>query len=498
MNAIQNQALPEAILAAGADGHIVAASRACGKMFGMTEQDLLGQSVRRLLAEDTGQPQREELQALKPTESLQREVIARRADGTTFLCQLTAVRTQDGNAPLLFILRNITQSRELQDRMRQQEKLSALSRFISHLAHELSNPLTSVLGFSQVLVGHPDCPDKIRRDLRTILEQAQRCEKIVHNLLSFGCENKPEKTWIGINGVLESAVALLGDELQAAGIEVVKEFEQNLPKTMADYRQMERVFLNLITNAHQAMVMAKKGSRLLLRTSSLDGRVRVEIIDDGPGIPQEVLPRVLDPFFTTKAKGLATGLGLSICYGIVNEHGGRIDVQSQEGEGATFIIELPLRRPETCIEEKPAPLELEPPRPERRNLLVVDDEQPIIDLLFKVLSAEGHRVDTARDGAVSLRKMGTETYDLLITDIKMPVCDGQRLYERWQSLYPERARSALIITGDFANPKTREFLEHSGLRHIKKPFDLNQLLQTVRNMLNEIPPSRQSTFSNRL
>ena len=474
-----------AVLLADASGRITTVGDTCSSIFGTSKEDLIGNPFTTLLVEPRGKPLREELQKLQPGRSLSWELTARRADGATFACELTAVRTQSRDSQLVLIFQDVTLTRELQEQLLQREKLSSLGQLISGVAHELNNPLTCVLGFSQLAMGHPNCPEKVRRDLTNVFNQAQRCEKIVQNLLSFARKHKPEKRWIGINGVLESTVALLDYQLRVSDIEVVMDLDPNLPKTMADYHQLQQVFLNLITNAQQAIEMAGKGGHLHLRTRSCGNRLRIEIADDGPGIPEKVLHRVFEPFFTTKPSGAGTGLGLSICYGVISEHGGCISAHSPGGRGTTFVLELPVLAPETSEEARPQAASQLPAHPGRRNLLVVDDEEIVLDLLFEVLTAEGHRVDIARGGMVSLRKMEKEAYDLLITDMRMPGCDGPKVLERWQRLYPERARSVLVITGDLENPETREFIERSGLRYMTKPFQVGELEQTVRSILNE-------------
>ncbi len=483
------EAFPDTVLVADPQGLLLGASRACTTMFGLNEAELEGKPYEGLLDIGQGHPLPQEIRSLAPGAGLQREIQARRADGSVFEAHLTAVRSQGGEPLLLFTFKDITQGRELQEQLLQREKLSALGELISGVAHELNNPLTGVLGFSQLVMGHPDCPEKVRRDLRRIHEQAQRCERIVHNLLSFARKHRPEKRLLGVNGVLDSALALLDYQLHVENIRVVRDLETELPKTMADYHQLQQVFLNLINNARQAMVLAKKGGQLVVRTRSQDGWVRIEIADDGPGIPEELLPRIFDPFFTTKPKGIGTGLGLSLCYGMVSEHGGRIRARSRAGQGATFVVELPVRRSEAASEPPEAGAGKTPQPVSPRSVLVADDEEAIVELLYQVLSAEGHRVDTARSGDVALRKIENRDYDLLITDLRMPGCDGRRLCERWRSLHPERAGSVLLTTGDTLSDATRSFLEDSGVPHIEKPFDLKHLQDLIRSLLERTSPS---------
>jgi two-component system NtrC family sensor kinase len=474
-------ALPDTVLLCDSGGKVLCCSQACGPMFGAAEEDLAGAPFERLLDLDLDQSLPDDVRALRPGGSLEREARARRIDGSTFHALLTAVRVRSGEPLLLLIVRDVSRWKLLQENGLQREKLTSLGQLISGVAHELNNPLTGVLGFSQLMLGYADLPDRARGDLRTVIAQAQRCERIVRNLLSFAREHKPEKRPIGVNGVLESTLALLEYPLRSDNILVVKDLQEDLPLVTADFHQLQQIFLSLLTNAHHAMARTRRGNRIVLRTRAQEGWVRIEVIDDGPGIPEADLPRIFDPFFTTKPRGSGAGLGLSMCYGMVSEHGGRIRVSSHEGKGTAFTVELPAPLAEAASE---TPAEAgETGADGRPRILVADDEDSILDLLFRALTAEGYRVDTARSGEVALRKIDRGGHDLLITDLRIPGCDGLRLLEHWRTRHPERAESVLLTTGDTASEQTQELLERSPRSCIQKPFDLTELTQRVRSLL---------------
>ena len=201
----------------------------------------------------------------------------------------------------------------------------------------LLNPLAGVIGFSQLLL-MSNTDEKVRRKLQTINREAERCKKIVQNLQTFARKHKPQKDYIGVNGIIERTLELRSYQLNVDNIKVVTDLEPSLPKTMADFYQLQRVFLNIIINAHQAMASAAEGGELILRTRSRDDRIIVQIQDDGPGIAPEDLGKLFDPFFTTKEVGQGTGLGLSICYGIVEEHNGRLSAENNPTGGAIFNV----------------------------------------------------------------------------------------------------------------------------------------------------------------
>ncbi len=376
-----------------------------------------------------------------------------------------------------------------QSQLVQAEKMGAVGLLVSGVAHELNNPLAGVVGYSQLLLGS-GTDEKTRRGLEKINREAERCKKIVQNLQTFARKHKPQKDTVGINGIIEGALELRSYQLKVDNIEVRKDLDPTLPKTMADFHQLQQVFLNLIINAHQAMTGDKGEGYLVLRTRRTKDRIVAEIEDSGPGISPDNITKIFDPFFTTKEVGQGTGLGLSICYGIVEEHKGRISAHNRADRGAVFVVELPIMQPDgsEIAANQPEP---DTPRPPTgsRNILVVDDELAIIDILFQVLKADGHRVDTALNGAVALRKIQREQYDLIITDLKMPGMSGQDLYRRVREIDGDLSRRIIFSTGDVVSTDTHDFLTDSGNSYLQKPFELDAIRRIVRLALeNDCAP----------
>lgn len=366
----------------------------------------------------------------------------------------------------------------------QAEKLSALGELISGVAHELNNPLTGVMGYSQLLLG-ADCSDKIKSSLSKVHSEAVRCQKIVQNLLQFARRHKPEKCSVDINEVLEAALELRKYQLKVDNIEVVRELDERLPATTGDFHQLQQVFLNIINNAQQAMVGAHGRGRLILRTHLEGEEIVVSFIDDGPGVPEDQINKIFDPFFTTKAPGKGTGLGLSLSYGIIQDHDGTIGVRSTYGEGTTFQVVLPLLSPDlleprSAVEEAPAP------SPVGCQILVVDDERVILDLLATILETSGHRVDTATNGKRALEMLKKVRYDLIISDMKMPDIGGEVLWELVHASDPEMSRRIIFSTGDTVNPATRAFFERTGNHYLAKPFRVEDVDRTVQKALSDL------------
>jgi PAS domain S-box-containing protein len=242
------------------------------------------------------------------------------------------------------VARDVTERKRMQEQLILTHRLASLGELVSGVAHELNNPLTSVIGFSQLLM-EGEITDDIREDLSLVYSEAQRAAGIVQNLLTFARKHAPAKQLTRINNVIEDVLNLRAYWQRVNNIEVRRQFASDLPEIMVDFGQMQQVFLNIVINAEYFMIQAHNRGTLTITTEKVGDVIRISFADDGPGIAKENLTRMFDPFFTTKEVGVGTGLGLSICHGIVAEHGGRIHARSRWGEGATFVIELPTNSP---------------------------------------------------------------------------------------------------------------------------------------------------------
>jgi len=231
--------------------------------------------------------------------------------------------------------------KQLQQELYLAQRLASVGELAAGVAHEINNPLTGVLGFSQRLM-RKSTDEQLSRDLEIIHSEARRAAEVVQNLLTFARRRQPKKEYANINDIVNKTLELRAYALHTSNIEVVTNLAPDLLQIMVDFPQMQEVFLNVILNAEQAMSETHGKGKLIVKTRQIKDYVRISFADDGPGIPPENLDKVFDPFFTTRAEGGGTGLGLSACHGIVTEHGGRIYVRSKPGKGATFFIELPL------------------------------------------------------------------------------------------------------------------------------------------------------------
>jgi len=397
--------------------------------------------------------------------------------------------TIDGQPHLLCSMNDITEHKRAEDEKRQLElkaqatsRLASVGEMAAGVAHEINNPLTAVTGYAQLLMDREDISPDIRADLEAINDGARRVAGIVKRLLAFSRQTKPERKLVDINELIESTLILRAYHLRVNNIEVVTRLAPGILETVVDPGQIQQVLLNLIVNAETEMKLARGKGRLTITTEKKDNTIRTCVEDNGPGINPEVMNKIFDPFFTTREVGQGTGLGLSLCYGIITEHKGRIYVESKPGKGATFIVELPVIT-EVASLKPPEPVVKKSKKAAKARVLVVDDEQVVRDVVNRVLTGEGHKVETVDNAADALKKIESQKYDLMLVDVKMPGMSGVTLYKRIQKIDKSLARRVVFITGDIMGADTEKFLSETKVAHIDKPFDAGQLSREVRRAL---------------
>ncbi len=431
------------------------------------------------------------------------------------------------------IYRDLTAQRVFHSKLLQTEKLAALGQMVSGIAHELSNPLTSILGYAQRLLVNPNALERTE-EARQIYQEAERASGILRQLLLNARETIPERQLVSLNQIVMRATELQRFTLAAEKIRVELDLDPALPFVHGDTGQLQQVLINLLSNARHALEEQSQGGVIRLRTRTAGGRrVLLEVEDNGPGIPQAIQARIFDPFFTTKPAGVGTGLGLSIVLSVVREHGGSVRLQSPPQGGALFQIEIPaaterqqedalggevqhraeprMRKRKASISETPQlasaanprgqqPASAANSRPEQlastanaaiaslqaakpARVLVVEDEPTVARLIADVLEDEGMQVDVLLDGREALERAGRESYDLVICDMKMPGLDGQRFYRSLERNGNSLRERFLFVTGDVMAAQTREFLERHRLPYVAKPFRVEELTEKVRAVM---------------
>jgi len=397
-----------------------------------------------------------------------------------------AIAASQTDAGGLIALRDHTEERLLQERLLQSEKMASVGQLVSGVAHELNNPLTGVMGFAQLLLAR-DLDETIRTQIQTIYDEAERAAKIVQNLLSFARRRKPTKEMADANALLQRVLELRSYDFTVRNISLDMTLDTRLPRVWVDPDQIQQVFFNVIKNAEQAMIDAHGGGKLTVVTKGSPAGARISIADDGPGIPPETQRRIFDPFYTTKDVGQGTGLGLTICYSIIDEHGGRIWTEDNPGGGAVFHIELPVG----AGEERESPSEGDagavgaPTAVSGRRVLVVDDEVNIRLLLHDILRLDAHSVALASSGIEAADLVERERFDVIITDLKMPGMDGASFYRQVRQRDPALARRIIFITGDTVSPDTRAFLQRVSNPVLSKPFKIGPLRDAIEAVLSQ-------------
>ena len=386
--------------------------------------------------------------------------------------------------------RNEDHSRDLHHQLQQAEKMAALGQTISGVAHELNNPLATILSWAERLAEKP-ADEKTRRGLDVIRSESERAARIVRNLLTFARKRQTTRLMVDINEVVRETLVLRGYEQRVNNIRVTEHLSPSLPRVFADGYQLKQVVLNLVINAEQAILSARSDGRITVRTWEDEGVV-IEVNDDGPGITEEKQSRIFDPFYTTKEVGKGTGLGLSVAYGIVQEHAGRIWVVSQPGQGASFFVQLPIA-PEHASTAPAAPSHrTAPPAPSApvapefrgKRALVIEDEAALATAVAEALADAGFAVDRAGDGEEGLAAVAHRPYDLVVCDLKMPKLDGMQFYRAMAAAAPALARRVIFVTGAVTGSDAERFLEETACRWLPKPFRLADLLRAARDTLS--------------
>jgi signal transduction histidine kinase/CheY-like chemotaxis protein len=399
--------------------------------------------------------------------------------------EMTLRGFRDANAALLQLNKTLeVRANELAAKLVQSEKVAAMGGLLASVAHELNNPLAVVLGQTALLRElNPAGPVVARAE--QIAQAAERCTRIVRNFLALARQQPPERQQVRLNRVIREALELLAYPLGVDGVEVRLALADDLPLLWADPHQLHQVVVNLVSNAHQAMRETAPPRRLTVTTRADPSRAQVslEVADTGPGISPDIQVRIFEPFFTTKPLGVGTGLGLSLCQGIIEGHGGTIRLASTAGPGAVFRIELPVEAGPVTAPETSATEVL--PSFQGKVILIVDDEPEIAEMLADMLALHGYQVETAGNGAIALEKLRQRAYDVILSDLRMPDLDGPSFYRHVKRDHRALCRRFIFLTGDTLSQEMQAFVEQTGAPIVSKPFAPEEVRRVVQQVLQD-------------
>ncbi len=477
-------ALSEGIAVVDDEGRVRRSNRAMASLLGMPLQNVVGTPLGEALL---GKPNalQELLAAMRRGE--RPAPLVARSERLQRALRVNAARIPGATheQSIVVMVEDVTEQQALETQLVQSEKLAAVGQLVSGVAHELNNPLTSIAGLSEFLLEQKELGKKDRGHLQVIHEQAERAGRIVRNLLTFARKGSAERVPVDLNDVIRRTLSLMAYDLKLKDITVERELSGALPEVLGDRHGLQQVVLNLLTNAAQAVSEnPRERTREVTVSTWFDGQVHLRVADNGPGIPDDLLPSVFTPFFTTKEPGKGTGLGLSITYSIVESHGGQITIEPPRGHGgggsgAAFRVDLP-PAPADAVRPALTPVQGTPTVNAaslvKRTILLVDADPAVQRTIKALFARDGHDVEVAGDPQHALDLAQRGAFDLVITDARAmaPGKRGTLLAEELVARLPALRERIIVATGD-VRPATEETLARLGVRYVRKPFNLRDL-----------------------
>jgi PAS domain S-box-containing protein len=457
------------ILITRADGGVELANDAFVRALGYSRLELAGLGFGDLVERGSGTIGMDIRSEVSERGVWRGTLLRQRRDGSTFPASCTVVALRDATGAITHFVgaeRDIGQELKLRDQLVHSERLSAIGELVAGVAHEINNPLQTIIGSVELLL--EDRPDTgSRHDLELVRREAGRAGQIVRNLLSFVRRSAPDRLAADLNDIIHSVVELRGYHLQQRNISLETELQRAPAHILVNREEIQQIILNLILNAEQAMLAAGRGTTITIRSFSEGGDHFVEVSDDGPGVSAEMQGRIFEPFFTTKDVGQGTGLGLSISHGIASAHGGSLTL-CPGAPGACFRLRLP-----AYSEPVPPPPPSTLADPPVRLALVVDDEASIRTLLTRLLRRRGFDVVEADSTPVAMSIASTARLSLVLCDVRMPGSSGKDFYHTLSERHPELGRAFVFITGDRSAIDVDEALRHVPV--LAKPFSAGDL-----------------------
>ncbi len=487
-------ALAEGIAVVGPGDQVLRANRALAKLAEMPAADLVGRRFGEVLV-GTDEAVSTLIEAAHRGD---RTVsVVSRLERSERVLRLTAapLAGRAGPGPVVMLVEDVTDQRRMEAQLIQNDKMASIGQLVSGVAHELNNPLTSIAGLTELLLESGQHPAVPREHLRVIHDQAERAGRIVRNLLTFARKGVPEKTPVDLNDVAARTTLLIVYELQLHGIELEQTLSPEPVVVLGDRYELQQVLLNLITNAVQAVstLPTDRARTIAVATSRLEGQAVLRVRDSGPGVPPQHASQLFTPFFTTKAPGQGTGLGLSLSYGLVKSHGGELRYEPPAEGGAEFRVVLPLHDvpAETATEPPGGPA----PREEARRVLVVDADPGVHRLINALLAPEAVEVESVRTGEHGLRLAGNRAYDLIIADARMTAGATALFVDALLSAQPSAVERLVLTYAAEAEPP--DLVSDRPVLCARKPFNLRDLHTLASQVLASSPPRSPASRAGR-
>jgi PAS domain S-box-containing protein len=490
------ECFPDLIVVLDAEGRFKFVSERLKDVLGVLPEEYVGKQVGlRMSSEDRAkltEMLRNTISGRKAEEQI--EIRAQHADGTWKTLRITARPLFDelGNITgMVSSGRDVTESKQFEAQLAQSEKFAAMGQMMAGAAHELNNPLTAILGISDLLRERAT-DETTRRQVDMILQQARRAAGIVLNLLAFSRPSAHGNARIDIKAAIQEALQIDGALLAQKNIRVKFEAPEGLPLVEGNRRLLTQVFSNLIANAEQSISTARGEGRLDISISCVDGRIRGTFADDGAGIAPEIIAKIFDPFFTTKRPGGGSGLGLTIALAVIKEHGGTIEVQSTPGTGATFHVFLPPcpQGPSDSASSSSHSLASPPAGVEilrGHSLLIVDDEESIREIVAEDLSRRGMKVHAVESSEAALVYLSTNACEIVLCDFNLSGISGEALFEKLLAKENGPRPRFVFMTGDFVDPTLVSRFRGKGARILQKPFSMAVLATLLAEFLQKAP-----------
>jgi PAS domain S-box-containing protein len=491
------ECFPDLIVVLDRQGQFKFVSERVRDILGVTPEEYVGKPIgQRINPEDRSKLTKMFQNAVSGVKSQEQiEIRAQHADGSWKTLKVIGNPLFDEKGTIVGMVssgRDVTESKQLEQQLADKEKFAAMGQMMAGAAHELNNPLTAILGVSDLLKERAG-DDASRRQVDLILQQARRAAAIVQNLLAFSRPLAQGRTKLRLDEIVKEALALERTNVEKKNISLKFTAPADLPSVDGDRKLLLQVFLNLLVNAEQSISPAHEQGVVDVSMARTGDRIRVTITDDGAGIPADIIGKVFDPFFTTKRPGGGSGLGLTICLAVIKEHGGTIEIESVPGAGASVHVTLPavagVESSHAPAAAAAKPVAVSPPSQVLRGhtVLIVDDEEGIREIVQEGLAARGMSVQTAESSEAALAYLAKNTCEIILCDFNLPGMNGEKLFEELRAKLGSALPRFVFMTGELVDSSAVARYNEKGARLLQKPFQISGLATLLAEILQPHP-----------